>query len=211
VPETADSFEVGLRGKYRSGSSFALAAFYNTYRNFIDTVTIVQPPPPGVTIFQFQNRPSVDIWGFEARGEYRFLPDWALLGYVAFAQGKDQGSGQWIDSVDPWKVQARVRYGMETGLGAQIIGTVVGKHTAVGMSAAANAEPFFQAPSYFNLDATVSYSWTPHFKVNAGAFNLTDAKYWNSQDVIGVAWNSTSLDRFTQPGRYFGINLVAKW
>jgi hemoglobin/transferrin/lactoferrin receptor protein len=211
VPETADSFEIGVRGKYRSGSSFALAAFYNIFTNFIDTVTIAEPAPPGITIFQFQNRPAVNIWGFEARGEYRFLPEWALLGYFAFAKGTDERTGQPIDSVDPWKAQARIRYGMETGLGAQIIGTVVGHHDAVSRPTAAGAQPFFQAPSHFNLDATISYNWTPHFKLSAGAFNITDARYWNSQDVIGVAWNSTSLDRLTQPGRYYGVNLVAKW
>ena len=32
-----------------------------------------------------------------------------------------------------------------------------------------------------------------------------------SLSSAGIAWNSNTLDRFTQPGRYFGINAVAKW
>jgi hemoglobin/transferrin/lactoferrin receptor protein len=209
-PETADSFEVGVRGKYAGGSSFALTGFYNVYKDFIDSVTVVSPPAPGITIFQFQNRPTVNIWGFEARGEYRFDPEWSLLGYFAYANGTDASTGSPIDSVDPWKLQARVRYGGEVGLGAQLIGTLVGQHTQVANSAP-NAQPFFQAPAYFNLDATVSYAWTPHFKVNAGAFNITNAKYWNAADVIGLNTTNPQLDLYAQPARYFGVNLTARW
>ncbi len=204
-PETSDSFEIGVRGKYRNGSSFALSGFYNMFNDFIETVTLAAPPPPGMTVFQYRNLSNVTIWGIEARGEYRFLPEWAVAGYVAYAKGTDNSTGLPIDSVDPWKLQGRVRYGTGTGFGAQLIGTVVGKHTQV-------SDPtYFQAPSYFNLDATVSYDWNRIFTVNAGAFNLTNAQYWNSQDVIGVAANSQQLERFTQPGRYFGVNLTARW
>jgi hemoglobin/transferrin/lactoferrin receptor protein len=213
VPETADSFEVGVRGKYASGSSFQLSGFYNLFKNFIDTVTVNTVPVGGFPFvtFQYQNRPSVNIWGFEARGEYRFNPEWAVLGYLAFAKGTDEATGQPIDSVDPFKLQGRVRYGQEVGFGAQLISTFVGSHTATSTPAGPNTPPYFQAPAYFNLDATISYNWTPHFKINAGAFNITDAKYWNAQDVIGVQWSNTQLDRLTQPGRYFGVNVTAKW
>ncbi len=39
---------------------------------------------------------------------------------------------------------------------------------------------YFQTPAYFNLDATVGYDFKQNLKVNAGAFNITNAKYWNS-------------------------------
>ena len=48
-------------------------------------------------------------------------------------------------------------------------------------------------------------------KLNLGAFNITNARYWNSQDVIGVAANSPQLDRYLNPGRYFGANLTMRW
>lgn len=203
-PETVDGFEAGFRGKYKEGSSWALSGFYNTYSNFIDTVQV--GTSAGTIIFQYQNLPKVDIYGFEARGEYRIAPQWGLLGYFAFARGTDTTTGLAIDSVDPWKLQGRLRYGVAgTGFGAQLIGTVVGTHHNV------SNEYYFQAPNYATLDLTASYEWNPHFKVNVGGFNVTNAKYWNSQDVIGVASNSTVLDRYTNPGRYFGANLTLKW
>jgi hemoglobin/transferrin/lactoferrin receptor protein len=203
-PETADSFEVGARAKYRDGSSWQLSGFYNLYTNFIDTVVVGMAGP--VTQFQYVNLGQVNIWGFEARGDWRFMPNWALLGYFAYAKGTDQQTGNPIDSVDPWKASARLRYGYgQTGFGAQLIGTLVGAHDQV------STPTYFQTPGYFTLDATVGYNFEDRVKVNVGAFNITNAKYWNSQDVIGVAATSTQLDRYVQPGRYFGANLTVKW
>ncbi|MDB5487960.1 MAG: TonB-dependent hemoglobin/transferrin/lactoferrin family receptor [Reyranella sp.] len=202
-PETANSFEVGLRGKYENGSSWQLTGFYNLYNNFIETTVVGMAGP--VTQFQYVNLTNVTIWGIEARGEYRFAPEWAVAGWTAFAQGTDTRTGLPVDSVSPWTTQARIRYGFDKGIVAQLIGTVGAAHNAV------SNPTYFQAPAYFNLDATVGYVFNDHFKVNAGAFNITNAKYWNSPDMIGVAATNPQLDLYAQPGRYFGVNLTAKW
>lgn len=202
-PETSDGFEIGARAKYKEGSSWQLSAFYNLYNNFIDTVTVGMVGP--ITQFQYVNLSNVTIWGFEARGELRIRPEWSVLGYFAYAHGYDTQTGLPIDSVDPWKASARLRYGYQQGFGAQIVGTLVGTHDQV------SNPTYFQAPGYFTLDATVGYTFNDRVKINAGAFNITNTKYWNSQDVIGVAANSNQLDRYAQPGRYFGANLTMKW
>lgn len=202
-PETANSFEVGMRAKYADGSSWQLTGFYNLYNNFLETVTVGQVGP--ITQFQYVNLTNVTIWGVEARGEYRFAPDWSVLGWTAFAQGWDQRTGLPVDSVSPWATQARIRYGSDAGLVAQLIGTVTAQHNMV------SNPTYFQAPGYFNLDATVGYVFKDHFKFNAGVFNITNAKYWNSADVIGLTATNPQLDLYAQPGRYFGANLTARW
>ncbi|MBS0521623.1 MAG: TonB-dependent hemoglobin/transferrin/lactoferrin family receptor [Proteobacteria bacterium] len=203
-PETSDGFEVGLRGKYRDGSSWQLAAFYNLYNNFIDTTVV--GTVGALTQYQYVNLSNVNIWGIEARGEYRFMPEWSLLGWIAYAYGYDTATGLPVDSVNPFMTQARLRYGYEsTGLGAQLIATFAGAHNQV------SSPTYFQAPAYFTLDATVGYTFSTSVKANVGAFNITNAQYWNSQDVIGVAANSNQLGRYAQPGRYFGANLILKW
>jgi hemoglobin/transferrin/lactoferrin receptor protein len=202
-PETANSFEVGLRGKYLTGSSWQLTGFYNLYNNFIDTTVVGMNGP--LTQFQYINLANVTIWGAEARGEYRFLPDWAVLGYFAYANGTNTNNGLPIDSVSPWTLQGRFRYGSDKGFIAQLIGTVVGWHSQV------SNPTYFQTPGYFNLDATVGYTLNDNLKFNAGAFNITNAQYWNSNDVIGIAATNTQLPLYAQPGRYFGVNLTAKW
>jgi hemoglobin/transferrin/lactoferrin receptor protein len=202
-PETSDGFEIGARGKYKEGSSWQLSGFYNLYNNFIDTVVVGMLGP--ITQFQYVNLSNVTIWGFEARGELRIRPEWSVLGYFAYAHGYDNQTGLPVDSVDPWKASARLRYGYQQGFGAQLIGTLVGAHDQVSNPTS------FQAPGYFTLDATVGYNFNDRVKINAGAFNITNAKYWNAQDVIGVAATSNQLDRYAQPGRYFGANLTMKW
>ena len=202
-PETANSFEVGMRGKYPTGSSWQLTGFYNLYNNFLETVTVGQVGP--ITQFQYVNLTNVTIWGVEARGEYRFLPQWSVLGWTAFAQGTDTRTGLPVDSVSPWATQARVRYGSDEGFVAQLIGTMTAQHTQV------SNPTYFQTPAYFNLDATVGYVFKDHFKVNAGAFNITSAKYWNSADVVGLTSTNQQLDLYAQPGRYFGVNVTARW
>ncbi len=202
-PETANSFEVGFRGKYATGSSWQLTGFYNLYNNFIETAVVGMSG--ATTVYQYVNLTNVRIWGVEARGEYRFAPDWALAGWTAFAQGTDTNTGLPVDSVSPWASQARIRYGGEKGVNAQIIGTMVAQHSQVSNPS------YFQTPAYFNLDATVGYNFGNHIKLNAGAFNITNAKYWNSADVIGIATTNQQLDLYAQPGRYFGVNLTARW
>lgn len=202
-PETSDGFEIGARGKYRGGSSWQLSAFYNLYNNFIDTTVVGMVG--AITQYQYRNLSNVTIWGIEARGEYRFNPEWGVLGYFAYAHGYDNQTGLPIDSVDPWKAQARLRYGQQTGWSAQLVNTVVGQHDQV------SNPTYFQTPAYYTLDATVGYNYEDRAKVNLGVFNITNAKYWNSQDVIGVATTNVGLDRLAQPARYFGANLTLKW
>jgi hemoglobin/transferrin/lactoferrin receptor protein len=158
-----------------------------------------------VTQFQYVNLTNVTIWGIEARGEYRFAPEWAVAGWTAFAQGTDTRTGLPVDSVSPWTTQARIRYGFDKGIVAQLIGTAAAAHTQV------SSPNYFQAPAYFTLDATVGYVFNEHFKFNAGAFNITNAKYWNAPDTIGISPTNPQLDLYAQPGRYFGVNLLAKW
>ncbi len=204
-PETANSFEVGMRGKYSTGSSWQLTGFYNLYNNFIETLVVGRAGP--IQQFQYVNLTNVTIWGVEARGEYRFTPDWSLSGWTAFAQGTDTVTNLPVDSVSPWTSQGRVRYGGDQGFNAQLIGTMTAQHNMVSSPA------FFQAPAFFNLDATVGYNFNNHLKFSAGAFNITNAKYWNSNDVSGLsAYNNyQQLDLYAQPGRYFGANLTARW
>lgn len=204
-PETSNGVEGGLRGKFASGSSFSAAIFYNKYTDFIDTVTLPAGTlPGGLTAFQYQNLPNVVIYGAEARGEYRFMPEWSLLGSIAYAYGEDQQTHLAVDSVDPVKLVSGLRYQTERW-GSEL--TVTHAWTHSRNSTATN----FSAPDYTVLDLTAYFEILPTFTVNAGIFNFTDEKYYLSTDVRGIAWNSTVLDRYSQPGRNFGVNTTVRF
>ena len=201
-PETSDGFEAGLRGGYADGSSFSLSGFYHTYEDFIDTV-FVGFSGGGLMQFQYQNLSEVTIYGAEARGEYRFLPEWALRGSVAYAHGEDDDTGAPIDSVDPVKAVAGLAYEGDVW-GSQLVATHAWRHDRV---TAGN----FEAPSYTVVDFMAYYEMSERFTLNAGIFNIFDEEYYNSQDVSGLAAGSAIVGRYAQPGRNFGVNATIKF
>jgi len=204
-PEQSDGVEFGLRGKYASGSSFSTSVFYNKYEDFIETVTLPAGTlPGGLTAFQYQNLSNVVIYGAEARGDYRFLPEWSLLGSIAYAYGEDEDTHQAIDSVDPVKLVAGLRYQTENW-GAELTATHAWQHTRVSDAS------YFKAPGYTVLDLTAYVEVMPTFTINAGLFNLTDEKYYASQDVKGVTASSTVINRYAQVGRNFGVNATIRF
>lgn len=201
-PETSDGFEAGLRGGYADGSSFSLSGFYNKYEDFIDTV-FVGFSGGGLMQFQYQNLSEVTIYGAEARGEYRFLPEWALRGSLAYAHGEDDDTGAPIDSVDPVKAVAGLAYESDVW-GSQLVATHAWRHDRV---TAGN----FEAPSYTVVDFMAYYEMSERFTLNAGVFNIFDEEYYNSQDVSGLAAGSAIVGRYAQPGRNFGVNATIKF
>lgn len=70
---------------------------------------------------------------------------------------------------------------------------------------------FFKAPGYTVLDLLVRYEVNPNLTFNAGLFNVTNEKYFVSQDVIGLAASSPIRDLYAQPGRYAAINATVRW
>lgn len=211
-PETSDGFEAGLRGKYRDGSSFSVAGFYNMYDDFIESVTVASAAPPGLTTFQYQNVSSVTIYGAEARGEYRFLPQWALKGSIAYARGENDATGEPLASVDPLKLVAGLAWDGDAW-GAELMTTHAARHDRVPSTVLVNgvAQPAFIAPSYTVVDVTAWYDVNESLTVNAGIFNIFDEEYYISQDVTGLAANNANLGNYAQVGRNFGVNATLRF
>ena len=124
-PETANSFESAAR-PVRERSSWQLTGFYNLYNHFLE-------PPRSATspshADPYVNLSNVTIWGVEARGSIASRRN-RHAGWTACAQGTDQRTG--CPSIgQPVGEQARVRYGSDKGIVAQLIGTVTAQHTLV--------------------------------------------------------------------------------
>ncbi|MCY1271978.1 Vitamin B12 transporter BtuB [compost metagenome] len=209
--ETSDSYELGLRGQYDVGS-FGVALFYNRYDDFIEQVS--RPSSvPGFPFgeFQYINRDRVIIRGAEAKGELFLdqlgLPSgWRAQGAVSYARGKDEGSGEPINSVDPLKGVFGLGYTQPNGkFGGELSWTLVAAKERIDRTQTVNQ---FQTPGYGLLDLNGWWQVTEEFSVNAGLFNLTDKEYWQWGDVRGLTENSPSLTRYTQPGRHAAINLI---
>jgi hemoglobin/transferrin/lactoferrin receptor protein len=212
VSETSQGVELGAKGKL-GAASYALAAYYNRYSNFIDSRTQLKCPSdpacvPGFAItFQATNLAKVRIYGAEAKGEWPIDERWTLAGSIAYANGEDLSLGQALNSVNPLTAVTGLRYAAPGGRygGALNLTAVAAKKSA---SAPAGSQPFL-SPGFATLDLTAYWELGPRVRAAAGVFNLFDKKYWlwSSVGQAGLTPTSPELDRYTQPGRNFGINL----
>jgi hemoglobin/transferrin/lactoferrin receptor protein len=202
-PETSDSFEAGLRGAFRDGSSYQVSAFYSLYKDFIEQRQI--GTAGGFLLFQSRNLDEVEIYGAEAKGDWRITDRVSLLSAVAYARGTDKQTGLPVDTIDPLKLVSGVRYEDPKDWGVEFVGTAVARKSRV-------SDPtFFQAPGYAIFDLLGHYDIGSGFTINAGIFNLFNKKYWIAQDTAGVATTNPLIDLFAQPGTTFAVNAVLRW
>ncbi|HKM38590.1 MAG TPA: TonB-dependent hemoglobin/transferrin/lactoferrin family receptor [Thiopseudomonas sp.] len=209
--ETSDSFELGLRGRYSIGN-FSAALFYNQYDDFIEQVSRPSTKP-GYPFgeFQYINKDRVNIRGAEVKGELFLdtlgLADgWSTLGHIAYARGKDESSGEALNSIDPLKGVFSLAYNQPNGqFGGDLSWTLVAAKKRIDKTQTNNQ---YATSGYGTLDLNGWWHIDEHFSVNAGLFNLTDKRYWNWNNVQGLSSTDQGLARASQPGRHAAINLV---
>ncbi len=212
--ETSNSFEVGLRGQNDYGS-LGVALFYNRYKDFIEQQTRTSSAPASYPFgdFQYVNLNKVSIRGAEAKGEL-FLEQFGLptgshlSGSLAYAYGKDEETGEPINSIDPLKGVFGIGYSAPNGrFGSDLTLTLVDNKDRIDRTAAAD---LYATPGYGILDLSGWVQVSEQVSVNAGVYNLTDKKYWqwNGGDLGTLSEGSPSIDRFSQPGRYVAANLI---
>lgn len=218
-PEKSRSYETGLRGKF-DAAQFDLALFYNTYRDFIDEQALKLGQPSAT--FQSQNIRRATIKGIEFKGRldldaYAGLPGFYTQTSIAYAHGRNDDSGQPLNSINPLKGVLGLGYDRQR-FGALASWTLTKRQNRVDSkgfkSPDGRGEPF-KTPGFGILDLAGYYKVTPDLTVNAGLYNLTNKQYWLWDDVRGYdrtgeagAVAPANLDRLTAPGRNFAINLV---
>ncbi len=224
--EKSNGFEVGLRGDYGT-ARFGTAVFYNRYQDFIDSSVALRCPGdprcvPGFGgTFQSINRGRVRIWGIEARGDYAFARGWTATATAAWADGDDLDLDQPINSINPLKGVAALRYddpGTVYGIAATL--TAVAQKNDID-SSRTTQPPLFQTPGFAIVDLTGYWNPLKNLTVTAGLFNLFDKKYWLWADVFrtGIGPNTTapgnppsaSIDRYTSPGRNAAISVKVEF
>ena len=218
-PEKSKSYETGLRGNFDAGS-FDVAVFYNKYRDFINEDAIT----PGYDDLKFRanNIKHATIKGAEVKGRLNLDAFGApqglyTRGSVAYAHGRNDDTGQPINSVNPLTAVMGLGYEQQN-YGGLVSWTLVKNKDQVDDTSFFSPDGTskqFKSPGYGVLDLTGFYKVTKDVTVNAGLYNLTDKKYWNWDDVRGYdsvgeagVLNPANMERLTAPGRNFAINLV---
>jgi hemoglobin/transferrin/lactoferrin receptor protein len=234
-PETSETFEGGVRIRdieVLGGELAASAtAFTAEYQDFIDQACVndltVQPlgcvidanPATGTTTFQYINLASAEISGFEARADLRWDSGFALTTAFSTTEGTQTLNGveSPLNTIDPWKVVAGLRYDSPT-FGAQAIVTYSAEKeqsdVTLGTCTNSSGVPVacFTPDAFTILDLTAYWNITEAATLRVGLFNVFDEKYawWN--DVRGLPATSSAIsDAYTQPGRNASASLVFRF
>jgi hemoglobin/transferrin/lactoferrin receptor protein len=205
-PETAQSLEVGLRGK-AGGWQWQLAAYDNRYRDFISQEVVSGSfTPADPAIFQFINLAQARIRGVELRGEWRLSPAWSVNASSALTRGTSTRNGvaEPLDSVEP----ARTALGLRWQDGAwDLRADVLHAQGKARDRIRAATPPAFAPEGYTVLDLSARWQPSPGWTLIANLNNVTDATYWRWSDVRGLSDTSTVKDAFTAPGRHLQLTL----
>lgn len=219
-PEKSKSYETGLRGHFDEGS-FDVAVFYNTYRDFIDEDQI-QPRTANTAIFRSNNIAHATIKGVELKGRLNLdsfgAPEGLYTqGAVTYLYGRNNDSGQPLNSVNPLTGVFGLGY-EQHNYGGLLSWTLVKRKNRVdegNFHEPDGSSTPFKTPGFGVVDLSGYYKVTDDVTLNAGLYNLTDKQYWKWDDVRGYdnageasVTAPANLDRLTQPGRNFGVNVV---
>jgi hemoglobin/transferrin/lactoferrin receptor protein len=193
--------------------NFDVAAFTGRFKDFIEDNRQVGGAftPANPAIFQSSNVGRVRISGFEVKGQ----ADWGRVGpgtlTMPFAYGRakghDSNTGRPLNSVNPERVNLGLQYEAGKWL-ARIDATYRAAKKADDVDKTALATQFV-TPAATTLDISAQWRITKDLRLTAGIYNLTDKKYWNWADVNAVSSAQSTVDAWTQPGRYARVTLVA--
>ncbi|WP_425393730.1 TonB-dependent hemoglobin/transferrin/lactoferrin family receptor [Aliagarivorans taiwanensis] len=207
-PEESIAYEAGLRFNNHF-SRLELVGFYNDYKNFIEQRYLGESED-GREIYRNENVASAEIYGVEL--SYDLAWD-QLLGAprglyssfnLAYAKGEDKEQGDALDSVAPLSAYAALGYdASDERYGGKLAVTMAASKEGSDWSDPDN----IKAPGYAVVDLTAYYRVQPELVVRAGLFNAFDKKYWLYNNLEGKAANDQGLDRRTETGRNWGVEL----
>ena len=132
--------------------------------------------------------------GWEAKGEWRFLPEWTLACLpMPMAQYRYRRP---IDSVDPFKVIGGIRYPGASAWGGELRTTYVAEKNRV------SAAVILVVPEHMTVDSLISFEIAPAITLNAGIFNIINASYFDTADIAGMSASDPLLRFVSCAGTY---------
>ena len=221
--ETADNFEVGVKGK-TSEINYLVTGYYNRYHNFIDWVA--KPTNGYISFIQYDNLDKAKVYGVTADMKWNFYDDFYTITGLSYSRGKAENNGikTPINSIQPMKTKLGFGYEGES-FGATIQWTYSrGKSDKdIEQSSAYLYNP---TGGYSLFDLGAYWKPTKNLMFTANVNNLFDKKYWNWNDIsylallskatqdqgrpsstIPMAITSANADRYSAPGRNFNIGV----
>ena len=191
--ETSNTYEVGLKHNSRK-HNFAASVFLSEYKDFIESYKLVGPG----AIYKSVNASNAEIWGGELSSTYylnKARYGTSFLTTLAFAQGDNTTDNEPLETVQPFNGKFSIRYNTEDDKWFHAL-----TMNYVGEPRVKSGTTTFVPDSYITFDLTTKYRYSENFDLSAGLYNLTDQRYYNYQNVKGLATDLENLTRYSQPG-----------
>lgn len=209
-PERSRTLELGARDT-AGPVQWEAAVFTGRYKDFIEELVPVRGTagnPADPLTYQAVNRGQVRLSGFELKGKLALGRATDLRMAYGQTRGEDTRLGVPLNSVNP----ARLVLGVDHRVGDWMLGAAL-THTAKKSASDINTTTpnianQFAPPAYTTLDLRASWQVSRWTRLSAALHNLTNRKYWEWSNVVGVAANSPVLDAYTAPGRSLSVALV---
>ncbi|GJH42833.1 heme/hemoglobin uptake outer membrane receptor PhuR [Pasteurella canis] len=208
-PEEANSFDLGLL--YSTDTFKArLNTYYNQYKNFLSPEQVLPPCQGCLREVYYSNKGRVKTYGAELFTAWQFTNNWSFTNTVAWMKGYALTPKKPLTTAHPLNGVIGVEYAQDTwGVGTKFrwsdkkrkAGTYIDKGVEYS---------YFKAPGYGVWDLTAYYQPVKQIEIRAGVFNLFDKKYWTFGDVVETP-NNSMIDRYTQPGRNYAVNVELKF
>ena len=215
TPETSQGWELGTKLGDETLNG-ALTYFDNNYKNFIETVNNPGTATYPYFVQSYENLEKVRIYGVEAKGSWKFSHGWRAYGSLAWADGRNQNTGQNLNSVAPLTAIAGIAYSQEQwGAKAQVTAAAARNNVTYPETSASVPYADFQAPGYGIADLTAY--WKPAqvkgLWLQAGVYNIFNKTYWNALSVptAGSVAIPRAIDFYTSPGRSFQASLIYQY
>ncbi|MEP3484453.1 MAG: TonB-dependent hemoglobin/transferrin/lactoferrin family receptor [Sneathiella sp.] len=215
LPETVDSFEVGLRGDFGSSGYFSVNGFFAKYKNFIQNFVDADPLdfglPLGTTVLTYDNADSLTLYGIEASAALQLPGNFSSRFALSYQKGtlEDGGVETTYNGALPLQAVAALRYiNPEYNFDVELISTLQG-----GANSVEDSTSDFEPKGYAVFDLVGSWTAAPNVTIRAGITNLFDTRYFGAE-TRGFPINGSDsvkrtnpLELQTAPGRAFKVGL----
>jgi len=208
--ESSTAYEMGIRAHSHS-LRVELAAFYNDYRDFIAQKNLGKITDNGQEKDHYskENINSAEIYGVEFSSTVLLdkafnAPQGSYSKFsIAYTEGYDKDTSAALDSIAP--LTANLGFGYDALNGKS--GALLNINMVAGKDNWAD-ENINSVAGYTVVDLTAYYRPDQDITVRGGLFNAFDRQYWLYDDVSAVENGDSGIDRKSQAGRNWGVNVA---
>ncbi|UNM95343.1 TonB-dependent hemoglobin/transferrin/lactoferrin family receptor [Ignatzschineria rhizosphaerae] len=209
-PEKSRSYEIGWN-YLDDHQSFAVTGFYTNYKNFIEELSPVgTDPQTGYMLYQAVNLGKSRIYGLEIKAQkdlFTIQNGSGVIGLnasLAYAKGKEKGTNDPINSVEPLTAVVGIDYTYldQLYLSARVKGVQAKKEKDISANMLKTGTT--ATGGYATVDLIGEYKPAKDITLNGGLYNVFNKKYhsWGPNswynNMTGIS--QQERDRATNPG-----------